>query len=67
MVANTFPDDREANEPKKLSMEESIALLQSWIDDLEEPTDEGERLWQEMIRDLDSFRPERPLFEKYYR
>ena len=49
----------ERNQPR-------IDLLQSWLDDDEKPTDEEERLWQEMIRDLDSYRPDRPLFEKHY-
>ncbi len=68
-ISNPTPEEvEEAERQEQIKRNQPlIELLQSWRDEFEVPTEEDVRLFQECIRDFDSFRPHRPLFADYYR
>ena len=60
-------DEEQLRQEQIIRNQPLIALLESWMEDDEEPTEEEQAQFQEFTRGIDENRGERKLFEKYYR
>ena len=63
------PEIEQTEEERRLRQIElnqpAIALLDSWLNDPEEPTEQDLEDFCEFMRGIDSHRPHRPLFTDY--
>jgi len=68
MEERTEENDESEEERRQRQIELNqplVALLDSWLNDPEEPTEQDLEDFCEFMRGLDSHRPHRPLFTEY--